>query len=231
MTFQSSPIMQIVLLLVYTLMMASSVFAFTAAPIVTTNRHSLFGGQLENNSRTKLSSDVSKQASYGVLEELPDSYVRCSKCQTVYAITESDLDSGDRGGGRRLECSVCGHAWFQSKDRLMTVQEDFALEPLPERDLLRIQRNIEEGKSPKFLGEKKLYVGNISFECHEDDFYKIFGKCGDVGDVAFVRDEAGRNRGFGFVTMRTEMDALKAVEELDGMSVRGRNIAVRESNN
>jgi predicted Zn finger-like uncharacterized protein len=230
MTCQRAISTSALLLFLHGLLNASNVLAFTVIPILSKSQ-SVVVVDRERSFRTKLSSDVSKQSAYGVSEELPDSYVRCSKCQTVYAITEADLDVGDRGGGRRLDCSVCSHSWYQSKDRLMTVQEDFVLDPLPERDLMRIKRNMEEGKSPKFLGDKKLYVGNISFECHEDDLYKIFSSCGEVGDVSFVRDETGRNRGFGFVTMRTDADGLKAVEQLDGMSVRGRNIAVRESNN
>jgi predicted Zn finger-like uncharacterized protein len=161
--------------------------------------------------------------------EKSSTYVRCSKCQTVYSFTENDFEPGNNG--RRLECSVCGHTWYQSKDRLAAIQDDFELVTLPERDLDRIKTNIIEGKSPKFLGDKKLYVGNISFECHEDDIYKVFSTIGNVGDVSFVRDETGRCRGFGFVTMRNTEDAAKAVEQLDGMSIRGRNIAVRESNN
>lgn len=154
-------------------------------------------------------------------------YVRCAQCQTSYTFSESDFE----GNGRRLECSVCGHSWYQTRDRLLSIQDDFELIELPERDLIRIKKNIEEGKSPKFVGDKKLYVGNISFECHEDDIYKVFTSIGDVGDVTFVRDETGRCRGFGFVTMRTEADATKCVEQLDGMSIRGRNLQVRESNN
>jgi len=174
------------------------------------------------------SSTQQRQAAYGDSIEMPDSYVRCGKCQAIYALKEEDLG---RGRGRRLECSVCDHSWFQSKDRIMTLDDNFEMVPLPERDLNRIQMNMKEGKAPKFMGNKKLYVGNIAFECHEDDFYEIFGKCGDVGDVSLVRDEEGKNRGFGFITMRTDEDADKAIAELDGMSVRGRNIAVRESNN
>jgi RNA recognition motif-containing protein len=90
---------------------------------------------------------------------------------------------------------------------------------------------MQEGKSPKFMGEKKLYVGYIAFKCHEDDFYTIFSNCGDVGDVSLVRDEEGRNRGFGFVTMRTNDGGSKAVDKLNNMVNHGRNIAVRESNN
>jgi predicted Zn finger-like uncharacterized protein len=168
------------------------------------------------------------QAHNGELVGVPDTYVRCGKCQTVYAITEQDL--GINNNGRRLECAVCNHSWFQSKDRLMKVDTSaYELIPLPERDLERIQNNMEQGKSPKFLGAKKLYVGNIAFECHEDDFYDLFARCGEVGDVSLVRDEEGNNRGFGFITMRTEEAANKAIETLDGLSFRGRNIAVRES--
>jgi predicted Zn finger-like uncharacterized protein len=170
----------------------------------------------------------SQQAQYGEQIALPDTYVRCGKCQTVYAITEEDLGINSRG--RRLECAVCNHSWFQSKDRLLRVDTTaYELIPLPERDLERIQNNMEQGKSPKFLGAKKLYVGNIAFECHEDDFYDLFARCGEVGDVSLVRDEEGNNRGFGFITMRTEEAANKAIETLNGLSLRGRNIAVRES--
>lgn len=172
--------------------------------------------------------DNDRQAQYGQSLELPKSYVRCGQCQTLYALREEDLG---QGRGRRLECSVCDHSWFQSKDRIMTIKDDFEMTPLPQRDLDRIKMNIVEGKAPKYMGDTKLYVGNVAFECHEDDLYEIFSKCGVVSLVSLVRDEEGKNRGFGFVTMRTMEDGKKAISELDGISIRGRNIAVRESSN
>lgn len=111
----------------------------------------------------------------------------------------------------------------------MSMKEGFEMVTLPEADLERIQSNIQEGRSPKYLGECKLYVGNISFACHEDDLLQLFSQFGDVGHVSLVRDEEGRNRGFGFITMRSNEDGEKAIEQLDGTPVRGRNIAVRES--
>jgi len=113
----------------------------------------------------------------------------------------------------------------------MEVKEGLEMVELPEADKARIQQNIEEGKSPKFMGESKLYIGNIAFECHEDDIFQIFSQVGEVGDVSLVRDDTGKIRGFGFVTMRTKEDGQRAIDELDGTAVRGRNIAVRESNN
>jgi hypothetical protein len=131
----------------------------------------------------------------------------------------------------RLECSVCGHAWFQSRNRLLELGEGFEMVELPERDLERIRQNIKEGKSPKYTGDVKLYVGNISFTATEEEIWEIFGSVGDVGEVSLVRDELGRNRGFGFVTMRSKEDGEKALKELDGLELAGRNINVRESTN
>jgi RNA recognition motif-containing protein len=113
----------------------------------------------------------------------------------------------------------------------MTVNEGFELIPLPDVDMERIKMNIDEGKSPKFMGEVKLYVGNMPFSSTEDDILEMFSDIGIVGDVSLVRDDMGRNRGFGFVTMRTKEDGDKAIEKLDGVEIDGRNIAVREANN
>ena len=112
----------------------------------------------------------------------------------------------------------------------MTLTPEFELLDLQERDIERIQNNLQEGKAAKYMGEKKLYVGNLAFQCHEDDLYEIFGQYGDVGEVNMIRDETGRPRGFAFVTMRTDEGGDKAIAAADGMMVRGRNIAVRESN-
>jgi hypothetical protein len=131
----------------------------------------------------------------------------------------------------RLECSVCGHSWFQSRDRLMTLSGGFEMVELPDMIHNRIKTNIEQGKSPKYTGDSKLYVGNIAFASTEKDIFDLFADIGEVGDVALVRDEIGRNRGFGFVTMRTKEGGEKAMEKLDGSELNGRNIAVRESNN
>jgi|Transcript_15654 predicted Zn finger-like uncharacterized protein len=170
----------------------------------------------------------SKQKEYGQSLELPTTYVRCGRCQSVYAMTADDLGNGK---GVRLECSVCKHSWFQSRERLMDLRDGYELLTLPEQDKKRIALNLEEGKSANFMGEIKLYVGNISFECDEDQIREVFEEIGGVGDVSLVKDDLGRNRGFGFVTMRNKADGETAMEKLDGSEVNGRNIAVRESTN
>ena len=150
------------------------------------------------------------QAEYGKTLEMPATYATCGQCGSSYAVAEEDLGQGN---GRRLECSVCGHAWFQSRNRLMTLNDNFEMVELPGRDLERIQLNIKEGKSPKYMGASKLYVGNIAFQSTEDDIRDLFEEMGAVGDVSLVRDDQGRNRGFGFVTMREKADGEKALED------------------
>jgi predicted Zn finger-like uncharacterized protein len=160
-------------------------------------------------------------------EKLPNTYVRCANCQAVYALSPDDV-----GNGRRLECSLCGHAWYQSKDRILSLNEDFmTLIPINQRELDRIEMNRQEGKPLKFVGDKKLYVGNVAFEAHEEDFFKVFGQFGIVGDVSLVRDDAGKIRGYGFVTMRTAEAADLALQKAHGLCIRGRELAVRESTN
>jgi RNA recognition motif-containing protein len=112
----------------------------------------------------------------------------------------------------------------------MELRDGLEMVALSGSDLERIALNIKEGKAANFMGESKLYVGNIAFECSEQDLQEIFGKAGEVGDVSLVKDDIGRNRGFGFITMRTKEGGEKALEMLDGKEVKGRNIAVRESN-
>ncbi|CAB9518977.1 29 kDa ribonucleoprotein [Seminavis robusta] len=111
------------------------------------------------------------------------------------------------------------------------MKEGFEMVERPQYEIDRVMLNIKENKAPNFYGDFKLYVGNIAFECVEQDIYEAFSKIGSVGDVSLVRDDIGRNRGFGFVTMRTAEQGEAAMAELDGTEIKGRNIAVRPSNN
>ena len=130
-----------------------------------------------------------------------------------------------------MECSVCSHTWFQSRERLGKLGDGYEMVMLPDRDLERIKLNISEGRNPKHVGDYKMYVGNISFKCTEDDLEDLFSEYGPVGDVSMVRDGDGRLRGFGFITMRNREDGEKCLAELDGAELKGRNLNVRPSKN
>mmetsp|Transcript_17606 Transcript_17606/g.24828 ORF Transcript_17606/g.24828 Transcript_17606/m.24828 type:complete len:229 (-) Transcript_17606:126-812(-) len=170
---------------------------------------------------------TSKQTEYGKTLELPETYVRCGKCQSAFPITPDDLGEGK---GRRVECSVCSHSWFQSRDRLFTLSEGMEMIPLPEHDATRIANNLKEGRDANFMGAAKFYVGNLDFGVQEEDLREVFAAVGEVGDVSIVTSPDGRSKGFAFVTMMEKEDADAAMG-LDGTSVKGRNINVKPPNN
>ena len=73
----------------------------------------------------------------------------------------------------------------------------------------------------------KLYVGNLSFETAEADLQDLFGSQGEVVSANLITDrDTGRSRGFGFVEMAKDEDAQKAIQNLDGQDLQGRNLKV-----
>ena len=73
----------------------------------------------------------------------------------------------------------------------------------------------------------RLFVGSLSWGTNEDDLRAAFGEFGSVTDAVVVSDrDTGKSRGFGFVTMEDRKDATRAIEELNGAELDGRNIVV-----
>ena len=75
-----------------------------------------------------------------------------------------------------------------------------------------------------------IYVGNLPFSSTSADLEDLFGEYGQVDSAAVISDrETGRSRGFGFVEMASDDDARRAIEELDGSDLGGRNLKVNEA--
>jgi len=75
-----------------------------------------------------------------------------------------------------------------------------------------------------------LYVGNISYEMSEDDLSNTFAEYGEVTSVKIIKDKfTGRSRGFGFVEINSEDGSKKAIEELNGKEIQGRQLVVNEA--
>jgi RNA recognition motif-containing protein len=76
----------------------------------------------------------------------------------------------------------------------------------------------------------RLYVGNLPYSVTELDLRELFSGLGTVTDAKIITDrETGRPRGFGFVEMSSDDEARKAIEELNGRDVQGRQVAVKEA--
>jgi len=73
---------------------------------------------------------------------------------------------------------------------------------------------------------QSIYVGNLNWGMSSEQLQEVFEKVGTVSSSRVITDrETGRSRGFGFVEMSVE-DANKAVSELDGQEIEGRNLKV-----
>lgn len=77
---------------------------------------------------------------------------------------------------------------------------------------------------------KKLYVGNLSFRTTSSDLDQLFSQYGSVISAQVLEDrETGRSRGFGFVEMTGDEEALQAVESLHDREFQGRRLTVNEA--
>jgi len=75
-----------------------------------------------------------------------------------------------------------------------------------------------------------IYVGNLSYGVTEEDLQGLFAEYGSVVSVNLIKDrDTGNSKGFGFVEMENQADGEKAIEDLDGSAVKGRNINVNQA--
>jgi RNA recognition motif-containing protein len=75
-----------------------------------------------------------------------------------------------------------------------------------------------------------LYVGNLAHEATEEDLQEAFAAFGQVQSVTIIKDKfSGEPRGFGFVEMPSQSEALAAIAGLAGKELRGRALNVNEA--
>ena len=76
--------------------------------------------------------------------------------------------------------------------------------------------------------QKKIYVGNLSFNSTEEQIRELFEQHGTVESVNLITDrDSGRPRGFGFVEMSSGAD--EAIQALHQTDMGGRALNVNEA--
>lgn len=76
----------------------------------------------------------------------------------------------------------------------------------------------------------KLYLGNLPFSASDEDIREAFAAYGTIEDLFIPLDrETNRPRGFAFITLADDDLARKAIEEMDGFDLQGRNLRVNEA--
>eukprot|EP00670_Eutreptiella_braarudii_P011325 CAMPEP_0174331990 /NCGR_PEP_ID=MMETSP0810-20121108/17932_1 /TAXON_ID=73025 ORGANISM="Eutreptiella gymnastica-like, Strain CCMP1594" /NCGR_SAMPLE_ID=MMETSP0810 /ASSEMBLY_ACC=CAM_ASM_000659 /LENGTH=210 /DNA_ID=CAMNT_0015448115 /DNA_START=32 /DNA_END=660 /DNA_ORIENTATION=+ len=94
-----------------------------------------------------------------------------------------------------------------------------------ESDLLKDGLMVDD----KFAMEPRLFVGNLSWNTTDESLCRHFEEIAPVRKAWVVMDtETGsKSRGFGFVECTSQDGAVRAVQELDGSHLDGRDIRVK----
>jgi len=77
---------------------------------------------------------------------------------------------------------------------------------------------------------KRLYVGNLPYQCTDAELNEMFAPYGVVDSAQVIVDrETGRSKGFGFVQMTNPNEADAATTALNGLQYKGRPLTVNEA--
>ena len=76
-----------------------------------------------------------------------------------------------------------------------------------------------------------IFVAKLSYGTTDQELQSLFEQYGDVDSVKVIMDrETGRSKGFGFVEMPNDAEALSAIEDLNDSELDGRQIVVKKAN-
>ncbi len=74
-----------------------------------------------------------------------------------------------------------------------------------------------------------IHVSNLNCNLIESDLMRLFRVFGEVNSVQIVRDKLNnRSRGRAFVNMPKDVEAKKAIVQLNRLLVKGKSISVSE---
>ncbi len=78
------------------------------------------------------------------------------------------------------------------------------------------------------MSKQNLFVGSLAYATTDDSLKAFFEQVGEVESARVIYDRENRNRskGFGFVEMANESDNQKAIDQLNGKELDGREISV-----
>lgn len=75
-----------------------------------------------------------------------------------------------------------------------------------------------------------IYVGNLSYRATSDMLGELFAQHGQVSSARVIMDrETGRSKGFGFVEMDNNDEAVKAMDALNNFELEGRPLRLNEA--
>jgi len=76
----------------------------------------------------------------------------------------------------------------------------------------------------------KIFVAKLDYGETSENLQTVFEEHGAVMSAVVITDrDTGRSKGFGFVEMESDEDAMNAINQLDGSSLKGREIVVKKA--
>ncbi|KAG2465169.1 PABP1 protein, partial [Polypterus senegalus] len=88
----------------------------------------------------------------------------------------------------------------------------------------RKEREAELGARAKEF--TNVYIKNFGEDMDDEKLKEIFGKYGPALSIRVMTDDGGKSKGFGFVSFERHEDAQKAVDEMNGKEINGKQIYV-----
>merc|ERR1719233_2530595 len=76
--------------------------------------------------------------------------------------------------------------------------------------------------------QRKVFVGNFSFETSKIDLHMVFSKYGPIEQI-YIPMKEGKSSGFGFIVFSTHEDASRATRMMNGCVLGGRRLRVELS--
>ena len=75
-----------------------------------------------------------------------------------------------------------------------------------------------------------IYAGNLAYDVTDADLREAFGAFGEVSSASVISDTfSNESKGFGFVEMPNNGQALSAIKALNEKPLKGRNMRVNEA--
>jgi len=75
-----------------------------------------------------------------------------------------------------------------------------------------------------------IYIGNLAYSLTEKGLEELFSEFGVAENARIITDrDTSRSKGFGFIEMPNQAEAVEAIKQLDGKDVDGRNLKVNEA--
>uniref|UniRef100_A0A8C5N5K7 Polyadenylate-binding protein n=1 Tax=Gouania willdenowi TaxID=441366 RepID=A0A8C5N5K7_GOUWI len=71
-----------------------------------------------------------------------------------------------------------------------------------------------------------VYIKNFGEDMDDEKLRELFGRYGKVEVIRVMTDETGKSKGFGFVSFERHEDAQKAVDDMNGKEMNGRQMYV-----